>query len=38
MAAELSLALILLIGAGLLMQAFWKLQRVDAGICARRGC
>ena len=31
-AAELSLALILLIGAGLLMQAFWKLQRVDAGI------
>jgi putative ABC transport system permease protein len=31
-AAELSLALILLIGAGLLVQAFWKLQRVDAGI------
>lgn len=29
--AELSLALILLIGAGLLVQAFWKLQRVDAG-------
>lgn len=33
-AAELSLALILLIGAGLLLQAFWRLQRVDAGIHA----
>jgi putative ABC transport system permease protein len=31
-AAELSLALILLIGAGLLVQAFWRLQRVDPGI------
>ncbi|MBC8167220.1 MAG: ABC transporter permease [Bryobacteraceae bacterium] len=32
--AELSLALILLIGAGLLVQAFWRLQRVDSGITA----
>jgi putative ABC transport system permease protein len=31
-AAELSLALILLIGAGLLVQAFWKLQQVPAGL------
>lgn len=31
-AAELSLALILLIGAGLLVQAFWNLQRVDPGM------
>jgi putative ABC transport system permease protein len=31
-AGELSLALILLIGAGLLVQAFWKLQQVPAGM------
>jgi putative ABC transport system permease protein len=30
--AELALALILLIGAGLLVQAFWRLQRVDSGL------
>ncbi|HXB68397.1 MAG TPA: ABC transporter permease [Candidatus Acidoferrales bacterium] len=30
--AELALALILLIGSGLMVKAFWKLQEVDAGI------
>ena len=30
--SEVSLALVLLIGAGLLVRAFWKLQQVDAGI------
>jgi predicted permease len=29
---ELALALILLIGSGLMVKAFWKLQEVDAGI------
>ncbi len=33
-ASELALALVLLIGAGLLVQAFWRLQRVDAGLRA----
>jgi putative ABC transport system permease protein len=31
-ASELALALVLLIGAGLMVKAFWKLQQVDAGI------
>ncbi|MCU1236503.1 MAG: hypothetical protein JWP63_4470 [Candidatus Solibacter sp.] len=31
-AGELALALILLIGSGLMIKAFWKLQEVDAGI------
>ncbi len=30
--SEISLALVLLIGSGLLVRAFWKLQAVDAGI------
>jgi predicted permease len=30
--SELALALVLLIGAGLMVKAFWKLQEVDAGI------
>ncbi|MES1256828.1 MAG: ABC transporter permease, partial [Acidobacteriota bacterium] len=30
--SEVALALILLIGSGLLVRAFWKLQQVDAGI------
>jgi putative ABC transport system permease protein len=30
--AELALALILLIGSGLMLKAFWKLQEVDAGM------
>ncbi len=30
--SELALALILLIGSGLMVKAFWKLQEVDAGI------
>lgn len=30
-AAELSLALVLLIGCGLMLRAFWKLQQVNAG-------
>ena len=30
--AELALALILLIGSGLMVKAFWKLQEVDAGM------
>ena len=29
---ELALALVLLIGAGLMVKAFWKLQQVDAGV------
>ena len=29
--AELALALVLLIGSGLMVKAFWKLQQVDAG-------
>jgi predicted permease len=33
-ASEVALALILLIGSGLLVRAFWKLQQVDAGIRA----
>jgi putative ABC transport system permease protein len=32
---EVALALILTVGAGLLVQSFWKLQRVDPGIDAR---
>src|ERR1700712_2474119 len=32
--SEVALALILLIGSGLLVRAFWKLQQVDAGIRA----
>jgi putative ABC transport system permease protein len=31
-AGELALALVLLIGSGLMIKAFWKLQEVDAGI------
>jgi putative ABC transport system permease protein len=31
-ASELALALILLIGSGLMVKAFWKLQEVDAGM------
>jgi hypothetical protein len=31
-ASELALALVLLIGAGLMVKAFWKLQEVDAGL------
>jgi len=30
--AEVSAALVLLIGAGLLLKSFWRLQRVDAGL------
>jgi putative ABC transport system permease protein len=30
--SEVALALILLIGSGLLVRAFWKLQQVDAGV------
>jgi predicted permease len=30
--SELALALVLLIGSGLMVKAFWKLQQVDAGI------
>jgi putative ABC transport system permease protein len=30
--SELALALVLLIGAGLMVKAFWKLQQVDAGV------
>ena len=30
--SELALALILLIGSGLMVKAFWKLQEIDAGI------
>jgi putative ABC transport system permease protein len=30
--SEISLALVLLIGSGLLVRAFWKLQAVDAGL------
>ena len=32
--SEISLSLVLLIGSGLLVRAFWKLQAVDAGIRA----
>ncbi len=31
-ASELALALVLLIGSGLMIKAFWKLQQVDAGV------
>ena len=34
-AGELALALVLLIGAGLMVQAFWKLQQVNIGLDAR---
>ena len=34
-AGELALALILLIGTGLMIRAFWKLQQVDTGLNAR---
>jgi predicted permease len=34
-AGELALTLVLLIGTGLMVQAFWKLQDVNAGIDAR---
>lgn len=30
--AELGLALVLLIGAGLMLRAFWKLQAVHIGV------
>ncbi len=30
--SELALALVLLIGAGLMLKTFWKLQQVDAGV------
>lgn len=33
---EISLALVLLIGAGLMVQAFWRLQRSDPGFSADR--
>jgi predicted permease len=33
--SELALALILLIGTGLMIRAFWKLQQVDTGLRAR---
>ena len=32
MTSELALALVLLIGTGLMVKAFWKLQQVDAGV------
>jgi predicted permease len=35
-ASELALALVLLIGAGLMVKAFWKLQQVDAGVKPER--
>jgi predicted permease len=33
---ELSLAIMLLIGAGLLTKSFWRLQRVDSGVSTER--
>ena len=33
---ELALALVLLIGTGLMVRAFWKLQQVDIGLDPRR--
>ena len=35
-AGEMALALVLLIGAGLMVRAFWKLQEVETGLVAER--
>jgi putative ABC transport system permease protein len=34
--SELGLAVLLLIGAGLLIKSFWRLQRVDSGVATER--